>query len=101
MLMLEDNAHAILTDSGGVQREAYWLSVPCITLREETEWIETLESEWNCLAGADTKRICEHALRLERSSRRKRHVAAVGEASARIAEALLAIEPDRVGPAMA
>jgi UDP-GlcNAc3NAcA epimerase len=51
------DADAVLTDSGGLQKEAYWLAVPCVTLRDETEWRETIEEGWNRLAGADRDNI--------------------------------------------
>ena len=57
MIVLEKNARAILTDSGGIQKEAYFHWTPCITLRDVTEWVETVEAGWNQVVGAKTEKI--------------------------------------------
>jgi len=63
MLLLQSNARCVLTDSGGVQKEAFFFGVPCVTLRDETEWPETVECGWNVLAGCDVDRIVAAAQR--------------------------------------
>lgn len=63
MLALQRHARVVLTDSGGVQKEAITLGTPCVTLRDTTEWTETLEEGWNVIAGHDEARVVTEALR--------------------------------------
>ena len=59
MITLLDNSKKVLTDSGGLQKEAFYMGKPCLTLRDETEWIETLEDGWNYIVGADITKISD------------------------------------------
>jgi len=61
MLQVTKHAKMVLTDSGGLQKEAFWLHTPCITLRESTEWTETIELGANVLVGSDSQRIIKAA----------------------------------------
>lgn len=60
MLMLEENSKMIVTDSGGVQKEAYFMGKPCITMRDETEWVETVACGWNVVVGTDKNKILDN-----------------------------------------
>lgn len=64
MVRLEQAARMILPDLGGIQKEAYWLGVNSLTLREETEWVETVQSGWNRLVGTDPEEITKAVLTL-------------------------------------
>jgi UDP-N-acetylglucosamine 2-epimerase len=94
MLALECNARAVLTDSGGVQREAYFLSVPCVTLRKETEWPETAAGGWNVLAGTDPEQIVAAAQR-PRPQSSPLPVFGDGRAASKIVEILERDPPNR------
>jgi UDP-N-acetylglucosamine 2-epimerase len=87
MLSLEAAAAVIATDSGGVQKEAYFLGKPCVTLRDSTEWTETVGAGWNVLVGADSKRISD-AMRNFRPSARRPNVFGDGHAAEEIAALL-------------
>ncbi|MCX5801652.1 MAG: UDP-N-acetylglucosamine 2-epimerase (non-hydrolyzing) [Candidatus Eisenbacteria bacterium] len=87
MLFLQKNADAVLTDSGGMQKEAYLLGVRCITLREETEWVETVEDGWNKLVGSDVGDALE-ALRGFMPASRRSDRFGKGDASVKIASIL-------------
>jgi UDP-GlcNAc3NAcA epimerase len=64
MLLLMKHSACVITDSGGAQKEAGYLGVPCVTLRDETEWVETVEAGWNALAGTSPQRILESVARM-------------------------------------
>lgn len=87
MLTLLKYCKKVLTDSGGLQKEAYFLQKQCITLRDETEWIETLENNWNFIAGTDNKKIID-AVKLLPKSEQKNYFGD-GTAGEKIAQYLL------------
>ena len=62
MISLEMNCRKIITDSGGVQKEAFFMNKPCITMRDETEWVETVENGWNIVVGTDKAKIVDGIL---------------------------------------
>lgn len=90
MLKLMTHARKILTDSEGVQKEAYILGVSCITMRENTEWIETVEDNWNILVGANYEKIMDAITNFEGAERRS-NVFGTGNACINICEILKSI----------
>lgn len=85
IVALEQCARTIVTDSGGVQKEAFFYGVPCVTVRDETEWIETVDSGWNTIAGADARKILE-AMDAGRPAASKPEAYGKGDAADRILE---------------
>jgi UDP-N-acetylglucosamine 2-epimerase len=87
MLTLEESARCVATDSGGVQKEAFLLGVPCVTMREDTEWVETVEYGWNVLTGSRTEAIIA-GIQRPRPAPPARNPFGEGDAARRIAESL-------------
>jgi UDP-GlcNAc3NAcA epimerase len=89
---LASQARLVLTDSGGVQKEAYWYGVPCVTLRTTTEWVETVETGWNRLVGTDPDLIVQ-AVREARTPAERPVLYGDGRAAERIASLLSMMRP--------
>src|SRR5262249_19177838 len=87
MLALQQYARCVVTDSGGVQKEAYLLGVPCVTLRDETEWPETLVGGWNVLTGSNYEAIVQ-AVQAPTPQPSSIHPFGRGDAAERIARSL-------------
>jgi UDP-N-acetylglucosamine 2-epimerase (non-hydrolysing) len=84
---LIDDAERVATDSGGVQKEAFYLDTPCVTMREETEWRETTECGWNRLVGSDSAKIRD-TLKADDWPESKPNLYGNGQASQRVIEVL-------------
>ncbi|MEX1141832.1 MAG: UDP-N-acetylglucosamine 2-epimerase (non-hydrolyzing) [Thermoleophilaceae bacterium] len=93
-LQLAANARAVLTDSGGVQKEAYLLGVPCVTLRDTTEWVETVEAGWNVLVDLD-RDAAVAALDRRPPADERSELYGGGTAAERVADVLGAYTPGR------
>jgi len=87
---MERHARGIVTDSGGVQKEAYFLGVPCFTLRNETEWEETVDSGWNMLLGNQPSEIRKAVLNTERPVRKEQASFGDGRAAETILKVITA-----------
>jgi len=89
---LASQARVVLTDSGGLQKEAYWHGVPCVTLRPSTEWVDTVEAGGNVLVDDDPDRLLA-AVASARMPAEPPQLYGDGRAAARIAEALYTLRP--------
>jgi len=95
MLMLLRGCSVVMTDSGGLQKEALWSSKPCVTMRTTTEWVETVEVGWNVLVGSDADRLVDAALNF-RPSGTPPAIYGNGDASAKIVDRLLQMSGSKV-----
>ncbi len=89
MLYLTKNAKKVLTDSGGLQKEAYILGTSCVTLRNQTEWVETLNGNLNILAHIESREIIEKTLHTQIDFNQKKDYYGKGDASDKICEAII------------
>jgi UDP-GlcNAc3NAcA epimerase len=94
-IKLMQNSRKIITDSGGAQKEAYLLAVPCITIRKNTEWIETVNEGWNILTNTDTNKIVEAArdcMSLPDPSKQNKSILGEGRTSAIIKDFVISLQ---------